>query len=189
MPAWRRRAKCIGTFAQATREQDEEVPPPSDASTSPERSAIERHNGGWGIALYCGYLRAGCGNDCSERRRRCSLCKVKCCTEACIANHPHNKGVCRHCTQAWNVTVQQGGFDIREGSRHSNKERFRSRSRDDPRSHQSSASAVEARGSVRQHQLRRPSRDDPRSHQSPASAVEARGSVRQHQLRRRPQTL
>ena len=75
MPAWRRRAKCIGTFAQATREQDEEVPPPSDASTSPERSAIERHNGGWGIALYCGYLRAGCGNDCSERRRRCSLCK------------------------------------------------------------------------------------------------------------------
>ena len=152
---WRCRGYCIGTFAQATTEQEEEVPPPSDFSTSPEPSAIEKHNGGYGIALYCGYFGGPCHNDASERRRRCSLCQVKCCTEACIRNHPNNKSVCRHCTQAWNITEQQGGFNIRRRSRHNNEERFRSRSRDDSRSlaHQPSASTVVARGSIRRHQL------------------------------------
>ena len=57
------------------------------------------YNGGYGLALYCGYY-SSCPNDASERLLKCDVCEVACCVEWCLKDVLSVK-VCRHCRQTW----------------------------------------------------------------------------------------
>jgi hypothetical protein len=99
MPWNRRRGRLIGSFV-AESEGEGSVPDVGSTATDSEdtEGELDRLNGGYGRALYCGYYRARCHNDASQQRYRCRLCFVLCCKEACLAGP---NGVCRHCTKAW----------------------------------------------------------------------------------------
>ena len=89
----RRHGRSPGAFEL---ELDGSVPP-EDSATSPSPTPSEKWNDGYGIALNCGYY-GECPNDWSERRRRCTTCRVKCCIEICLRDGARH---CLHCCQQW----------------------------------------------------------------------------------------
>ena len=99
MPWNRRRGRLIGSFV-AESEGEGSVPDVGSTATDSEdtEGELDRLNGGYGRALYCGYYRARCHNDASQQRYRCRLCRVLCCSESCLVEP---NGVCEHCRKAW----------------------------------------------------------------------------------------
>ena len=67
MPWNRRRGRLIGSFV-AESEGEGSVPDVGSTATDSEdtEGELDRLNGGYGRALYCGYYRARCHNDASQ---------------------------------------------------------------------------------------------------------------------------
>ena len=93
-------------------QSDGSVPDVGSSETDSEHPEERR-------ALHCGYYRPmsehhACPNDSSAQRYRCRLCQVICCKEFCLARQ---RGVCKHCKEAWPGELEELEEERRERNR------------------------------------------------------------------------